>query len=93
MELVGQDLRAQTGQDRCEALRHLLAIGDTERGIQLSEHVDVVDGATLFQHACAIGLERIVDERRDRAYRSGRSMDWIKIKNPSAPAARRVIEG
>ena len=93
MELDGQDLRAQTWQDRREALRHLLAIGDTERGIQLSEHVDVVDGATLFQHACAMGLERIVAKRRDRAYRSGRSKDWIKIKNPSAPAATRVIEG
>jgi ATP-dependent DNA ligase len=30
-----------------------------------------------------------VAERRDRPYRSGRSPDWIKVKNPDAP---RVIE-
>ena len=29
---------------------------------------------------------------RDRPYRSGRSPDWIKIKNPDAPAATRIIE-
>jgi ATP-dependent DNA ligase len=39
------------------------------------------------------GLERIVAKRRERAYRSGPSKHWIKIKNPSAPAATRVIEG
>jgi hypothetical protein len=36
---------------------------------------------------------RIVAKRRDRPYRSGRSPDWIKVKNPNAPAATRVIEG
>jgi hypothetical protein len=34
----------------------------------------------------------IVPKRRDRPYRSGRSPDWIKVKNPDAPAATRVIE-
>jgi hypothetical protein len=32
-------------------------------------------------------------ERRDRLYRSGRSPDWIKVKNPDAPAPTRVIKG
>jgi ATP-dependent DNA ligase len=40
-----------------------------------------------------MGLERIVAKRRDRPYRSGRSPDWIKVKNPDAPAATRLIEG
>jgi ATP-dependent DNA ligase len=31
-----------------------------------------------------MGLEGIVAKRRDRPYRSGRSSDWIKIKNPDA---------
>jgi ATP-dependent DNA ligase len=35
----------------------------------------------------------VVAKRRDKPYRSGRSPDWIKIKNPDAPAASRVIEG
>jgi hypothetical protein len=34
----------------------------------------------------------IVAKRRDKPYRSGRSPDWIKVKNPDAPAATRVIE-
>jgi hypothetical protein len=32
----------------------------------------------------------IVAKRRDRPYRSGRSPDWIKVKNPSAPPATRI---
>jgi len=36
---------------------------------------------------CALGAERIVAKRRDRPYRSGRSPDWVKIKNSDAPAA------
>jgi bifunctional non-homologous end joining protein LigD len=33
-------------------------------------------------------LEETVSKRRDRPYRSGRSPDWIKVKNAAAPAAR-----
>ena len=62
-------------------------------GIRLSEHLVITDGNTIFRHACAMGLEGIVAKRCDRPYRSGRSPDWIKIKNPDAPAATRVIEG
>jgi bifunctional non-homologous end joining protein LigD len=51
------------------------------------------DGVAAFRHACAMGLEGIVAKRRDRPYRSGRSQDWIKVKNPDAPAATRLIEG
>jgi ATP-dependent DNA ligase len=36
-----------------------------------------------------MGLEGIVAKRRDRPYRSGRSPDWVKVKNPDAPAATR----
>jgi ATP-dependent DNA ligase len=57
-----------------------------------SEHLDSADGETVFLHACRMGLEGIVAKRRDRPYRSGRSPDWIKLKNPDAPAATRVIE-
>jgi bifunctional non-homologous end joining protein LigD len=62
-------------------------------GIRLSDHIEEADAGTLFQHDCAMGLEGIVAKRRDRPYRSGRSADWIKVKNPGAPAASRVIEG
>jgi bifunctional non-homologous end joining protein LigD len=62
-------------------------------GIRLSDHLAMTDGDTLFRHACAMGLEGIVAKRRDRPYRSGRSPDWIKVKNPDAPTATRLTEG
>ena len=37
-----------------------------------------------------MGLEGIVSKRRDRRYRAGRSQDWIKVKNPDAPAMLQV---
>jgi hypothetical protein len=40
----------------------------------------------------AMTLEGIAAKRRDRPYRSGRSPDWIKIKNPDAPAMTRVSD-
>jgi ATP-dependent DNA ligase len=39
-------------------------------------------GDAIFRRACGMGLEGIVAKRRDRPYRSGRSPDWIKVKNP-----------
>jgi len=34
-------------------------------------------------------LEGIVSKRGDSANRSGRSPDWLKMKNPAAPAVKR----
>jgi bifunctional non-homologous end joining protein LigD len=34
----------------------------------------------------------MVSKRRDRAYRGGRSRDWVKVKNPKHPAINRVKE-
>jgi bifunctional non-homologous end joining protein LigD len=45
----------------------------------------------MFWHANSRGLEGIVSKRRDRPYRSGRSADWIKVKNPDVPAFQRII--
>jgi bifunctional non-homologous end joining protein LigD len=42
--------------------------------------------ATVFAHACRIGLEGIVSKRKDSPYRSGRSPDWFKVKNPARAA-------
>ena len=64
----------------------------TYDGIRFSEHIDDADGATVFNHACKLGLEGIVAKRRDRPYRSGRSADWVKVKNPEAPAVTRLLE-
>jgi ATP-dependent DNA ligase len=44
------------------------------------------------QGNCKLGLENIVSKRKDSAYRSGRSPDWLKKKNPDAPAVTREAE-
>jgi bifunctional non-homologous end joining protein LigD len=60
-------------------------------GIRFNEHIEG-DGPTVFAHACKMGLEGIVSKRKDSVYRSGRSRDWIKSKNPAAPAVKREEE-
>ena len=42
--------------------------------------------------ACKLGLEGIVSKRKESAYRSGRSPDWLKMKNSDAPAVKREDE-
>jgi bifunctional non-homologous end joining protein LigD len=60
-------------------------------GIRLCEHLQDVDGAVVFRQACVMGLEGIVAKRRESPYRSGRSQDWIKIKNTAHPAIERAM--
>jgi hypothetical protein len=60
-------------------------------GIRFNEHIDC-DGPTVFAHACKLDLEGIVSNRKDSPYRSGRSPDWLKMKNSDAPAVKREAE-
>ena len=46
----------------------------------------------VFEHACLLGCEGIVSKRKNSRYRSGRSRDWVKSKNPAAPAVKREAE-
>jgi bifunctional non-homologous end joining protein LigD len=43
----------------------------------------------VFDHACRLGLEGIVSKHREHPYRSGRSKNWLKVKNPAAPGVTR----
>jgi ATP-dependent DNA ligase len=60
-------------------------------GLRLNEHIEG-DGPTVFAHACKLGLEGMVSKRKDPPYRSGRSPDWLKMKNADAPAVKREEE-
>jgi ATP-dependent DNA ligase len=51
-------------------------------GLRLNEHIEHDDGEVVFRHACKMGLEGIVSKRKDSPYRSGRSLDWLKMKTP-----------
>jgi ATP-dependent DNA ligase len=55
-------------------------------GLRFNEHIQA-DGPTVFAHACKMGLEGIVSKRKASLYRSGRSPDWLKSKNPGCEAA------
>jgi bifunctional non-homologous end joining protein LigD len=90
LELDGVDLRREPWSDRRWRLGKLLR--SATDGIRLSDHIDGFDGNTIFRHACVMGLEGIVAKQRDKPYRSGRSPDWIKVKNPHAPAATRILD-
>jgi len=61
-------------------------------GVRLNEHLEHPDGLAVFQHACRMGLEGIVSKKLGSRYRSGRSPDWLKFKNPDAPAVKREEE-
>jgi len=57
-------------------------------GLRFNEHIEG-EGPTIFAHARKMGLEGIVSKRKDSLYQSGRSRDWLKMKNPAAPAVTR----
>jgi bifunctional non-homologous end joining protein LigD len=90
IELNGDDLRRDPLEVRKATLVSVLAKAGA--GIRLNEHIEHEDGATVFAHACKLGLEGIVSKRKDSAYRSGRSPDWLKMKNAAHPAVKREEE-
>ena len=90
IEFDGDDLRREPLAVRKATLASLLT--HAALGLRLNEHMDEANGPLVFAHACKLGLEGIVSKRRNSPYRSGRSPDWIKSKNPAAPAVRREAE-
>jgi bifunctional non-homologous end joining protein LigD len=89
IELNGDDLRRDPLQVRKATLASILA--KARPSIRLNEHIEG-DGPTVFAHACKMGLEGIVSKRKGSPYRSGRSPDWLKMKNPAHAAVKREAE-
>jgi bifunctional non-homologous end joining protein LigD len=85
IEINGDDLRRDPLQVRKATLRSILAKAGI--GVRFNEHLEG-DGPTIFAHACKMGLEGIVSKRKDSPYRSGRSPDWLKMKNPAHAAVK-----
>jgi bifunctional non-homologous end joining protein LigD len=90
IELDGTDLRREPLVVRKATLVSVLA--KAAPGLRVNEHLEHDDGDVVFRHACKMGLEGIVSKRRDSPYRSGRSPDWLKMKNPACEAVRREAE-
>ena len=89
IELDGDDLRSDPLEGRKVTLEIILAKAGP--GIRFNEHMEG-EGETVFRHACKLGLEGVVSKRKDSVYRSGRSPDWLKMKNADAPAVKREAE-
>jgi bifunctional non-homologous end joining protein LigD len=89
LEVNGEDIRRRPIEDRKRQLAGLLRL--PHEGIAINE-VFGGEGATIYKHACALGCEGIVSKRLGTSYRAGRSAHWLKIKNPLAPAVRRLEE-
>ena len=66
-------------------------LGRGSWALHFNEHIDE-PGDIVFRHACKMGLEGIVSKRLGSRYRSGRSTDWLKMKNSDAPAMKREAE-
>jgi bifunctional non-homologous end joining protein LigD len=90
LEMNGDDLRREPIEVRKATLASILR--KSRSGVHLNEHLEHPEGAVVFQHACKMGLEGIVSKRLGSSYRSGRSPDWLKFKNPDAPAVKREAE-
>ena len=90
LELDGVDLRREPLETRKATLASILR--KSRPGVRLNEHMEHPEGAVVFLHGCKMGLEGIVSKRLGSRYRSGRSPDWLKYKNPQAPAVRREAD-
>jgi bifunctional non-homologous end joining protein LigD len=89
LELDGEDLRRVRIEERKRTLARLL--GRFQPGIVVNEYFEG-DGAIIYEHVCALDCEGIVSKRLGTPYRAGRSAHWLKVKNPDAPAVRRLEE-
>jgi bifunctional non-homologous end joining protein LigD len=86
LELGGADLRRKPIEDRKQHLASVLR--QPHHGIAPNATYDG-EGVVVYEQACALGCEGIVSKRRGSPYRSGRTDQWLKMKNPEAPAVRR----
>ena len=85
----GDDLRRDPLEVRKATLASIVVKASS--GIRFNEHIEG-NGPTVFAHACKMGLEGFVSKRKESRYRSGRSPDWLKMKNPACAAVTRERE-
>jgi bifunctional non-homologous end joining protein LigD len=89
IEIDGRDLRDEPIEARNAELSRVL---DGCRPGLVLKAVFHDPGPVVFEHACKLGCEGVVSKRRGSRYARGRSSNWIKVKNPDAPAVRRERE-
>jgi bifunctional non-homologous end joining protein LigD len=76
----GYDLRRTPLLERKRLLRQVVQADRPRRSpLRYSEHIQG-QGAHVYQHACAHGLEGVVSKRADSPYQSRRTGSWLKVK-------------
>jgi len=90
LQIDGRDLRDEPIETRKAELARLLT-GCQPLALVLNRTYDD-PGPVVFEHACKLGCEGIVSKRHGSRYARGRSSNWLKVKNPDAPAVRRERE-
>ena len=89
IELNGDDLRREPLDVRKATLASVLA--RAAPGLRLNEHIEA-DGPHRVRPRVQDRPRRHRVETEDLTYRSGRSRDWLKCKNPAAPAVKREAQ-
>jgi hypothetical protein len=87
LELDGTDLHREPIETRRATLASVLR--KSRPGLRLNEHLEHPEGVVVFQTRLPARLRGIVSKRLGSRYRSP---DWLKFKNPEAPAVRREAE-
>ena len=64
----------------------------TSPGIRFNDHMEEVDGPTVFQQACKLGLEGIVSKRKDFAVSFRPDAELDQEQEHDAPAVKREAE-
>jgi bifunctional non-homologous end joining protein LigD len=67
LELSGSDLRREPIEVRKATLASILR--KARHSVRLNGHLEHPEGAVVFQHACKMGLERVVSKRLGSRYR------------------------
>lgn len=74
----GDDLRSLSLMERREQLGKVIGASSSDH-IRFSEAFDV-QPSDLVSSACQLGFEGVIGKRKDSAYVSRRTKDWIKLK-------------
>ena len=90
LELDGTDLRREPIEVRKATLASILR--KSRHGVRLNEHLEHDGGLAVFRTPARWGSKASSLKRLGSRYRSGPSPDWLKFKNPEAPAVKREAE-
>jgi hypothetical protein len=74
----------------CSRNETLSGVACSDAATQMGPRLEL--GSSRDFRCKKLGLEGIVSKRKNSPYRSGRSPDWLKMKNPKAAAVKREAE-